>query len=244
MTKEKNGGRSIIINDTVIDVLSEYTPTWKKITAAEAETADGQRLSSIRGYLFSLSVETYGLTENAKDALIVLLQNGELELTCGDYSGGVDCEFGVVLDNDNYYGTYYTVSAVFTAKNIDTTHGTSNTIKIGDIVVPIKNTYKTSWEKESSNSFTTWDGRTIETVKGWRFRLSVDTYALSVEELAEVRNACMVASPVLTCEEYSGNVICTSISPEAVVVSGGKRYYTMSMEFSAAVLDTTHSGSL
>jgi hypothetical protein len=225
-------------------VLSEYTPSWEKITAAEAETADGCRLNSIRGYLFSLSIETYGLTESAMNELKAELTADDITLECNDYDGAVDCEFRVTLDNDNYYGTYYTVSAVFTAKTIDTTYATNNTIDINDITVAVKNTYKVSWDKETGDSFTTWDGRTIETVRGWRFKLSAETYALSADELTAVKNALMGTAPILRCAEYSGEVRCSAISPAAAVMSGNMRYYTMTIELEAAVLDTTYSGSL
>lgn len=244
MGRIANGGRSIKVNNTVIDVLSMYEPTWEKITAAEAETADGSRLNSIRGYLFSLSVETYGLTETAKNELRAALMGNDITLECADYNGKVDCDFNVSLDNDNYYGTYYTVSATFTAKSIDTTYATSNTITIGDIVMPVKNEYKVTWTKETGSGFTTWDGRTVETVKGWRFGLSVETYALNASELSDVRTVLMGTAPTISCAEYSGEVICSDISPTVAVVTGGRRYYTMSIELTAAVSDSTYSGSL
>ena len=117
-------------------------------------------------------------------------------------------------------------------------------LTVGGIKLDTLTAYKPSWTKEYGKSFTAWDGRLIQPLKGVRFSLAVTAYGLSLSDINALKRCAAKDIVPLVCAEYEGDVIITGISPEIRASNFLGTYYTISLELTAAALDTSDSGSL
>lgn len=111
-------------------------------------------------------------------------------------------------------------------------------------VIDTINSYTPSWTKEYTDEFITWDGRSIKSCKGIRFALNFGIYALTYEKLQQILAAFEKKEFDIICPEFSGTVICDSISPPVRSSNFYGTFYELSVSLSAASLITDDSGCL
>ena len=117
-------------------------------------------------------------------------------------------------------------------------------ISVGGVTLNTLSDYKPSWTKEFGKSFTAYDGRLIQPLKGVRFSLMITAYGLSLSDITALKSLASEEKVSLICTEYSGDVVITDISPEIRSSNFYGTFYTISLELTAAELDTSGSGSL
>lgn len=87
-------------------------------------------------------------------------------------------------------------------------------IILDDTEIDVISGYAPAWTREYSDSFTTWDNRTVQLLRGIRFSLSISVYGLSPDDVKALSDIIKKDKMSLVCDEYSGDVICDSFSAD------------------------------
>lgn len=117
--RRANGGKKIKIGETEINVISGYSPTWKKEFADSFTTWDGRIVKPLKGIRFSLSFSTYGLQAEELTDLCDELTANEITLECDEYSGNVTCDdIPADLQSANFYGEFFKTDITLTADTL------------------------------------------------------------------------------------------------------------------------------
>lgn len=74
--------------------------------------------------------------------------------------------------------------------------------------------YSPAWTREYSDSFTTWDNRTVQLLRGIRFSLSISLYGLSPDDIKALSDIVKKDKISLVCDEFTGDVICNDLNTD------------------------------
>jgi hypothetical protein len=118
----KNGGRTVTVGGYVMDNITSYDVTVKKIydESFSFTAADGKDFKVFKGTKTSVKLKTGRLSPEKYAALKVVLDTGSAVVSCGDLDGECNIsDVSVKLDKDDFYGTFYYVD--FTAEQAGVT---------------------------------------------------------------------------------------------------------------------------
>lgn len=117
--KVKNGGRSITLNSTKINVLSGYSPEWTKEYGESMTTWDGRNIRRLKGVRFSLEFSTYGMNPDEIKKLSEIFTSENISLDCAEFKGPVYCDnLSANLKNANFYGVFFNTTIKLTASEL------------------------------------------------------------------------------------------------------------------------------
>ena len=118
----KNGGRTVTVGGYVMDNITSYDVTVKKIydESFSFTAADGKDFKVFKGTKTSVRIKSGRLSPEKYSALKKVLDAGSASLKCDDFDG--ECNVSDVsfqLDKDDFYGTFY--YANFTLEQVGVT---------------------------------------------------------------------------------------------------------------------------
>lgn len=87
-------------------------------------------------------------------------------------------------------------------------------IKLDDAEIDVISGYSPAWTREYSDSFTTWDNRTVQLLRGIRFSLSISVYGLSPDDIKTLSDIIKKDKINLVCDEFTGDVICNDFNAD------------------------------
>lgn len=106
-------------------------------------------------------------------------------------------------------------------------------ITVDGKMIDVISGYSSAWTREYSDSFTTWDNRVVQKLKGIRFSLTISTYGLSKEDITALLEAAKKGKINLVCDEFTGEVICNDLSAELQCANFYGDFSRTSMKFTA-----------
>ncbi len=245
-----NGGRSITLEGSggsiTINVISRYSPSWKKEYAETYTNYAGTETKLLKGIRFTLTFSTYGLSPPEMAALKNLLMNSEeITLQCDEYEGLVTCDdFSPELQSANFLGDH-TRTDITLMSPISTSGGRIVTVsgENGSVNFVVTCDYSAAWHKEYADSFTSYDGREIKPLKGIRFSLTFSPKGIPTAVLTHLRDILMFSKNViLTCDEFSGAVNCDSFTSDLQSVTAGSGIYTADINLTAVTAELPEDG--
>ena len=118
----ENGGRTVEIGGYVMDNITAYDVTVKKVydDSFSFTAADGKDFKVFKGTKTSVRIKSGRLSPEKYSALKKVLDAGSASLKCDDFDG--ECNVSDVsfqLDKDDFYGTFY--YANFTLEQVGVT---------------------------------------------------------------------------------------------------------------------------
>ena len=118
----KNGGRTVTVGGYVMDNITSYDVTVKKVydDSFGFTAADGKDFKVFKGTKTSVRIKSGRLSPEKYSALKKVLDAGSASLKCDDFDG--ECNVSDVsfqLDKDDFYGTFY--YANFTLEQVGVT---------------------------------------------------------------------------------------------------------------------------
>lgn len=117
-----NGGRTVTIGGYVMDNITDYAVTLKKIydESFSFTAADGKDFKVFKGTKTSIKLKTGRLSPEKYESLKAVLDTGSAAVSCGDFDGECNIsDVSVKLDKDDFYGTFYYIE--FTAEQAGVT---------------------------------------------------------------------------------------------------------------------------
>ena len=117
-----NGGRTVTVGGYVMDNITSYDVTLKKIydESFSFTAADGKDFKVFKGTKTSVEIKTGRLSPQKYKDLKAVLDAGSAAVSCGDFNGECNIsDVSVKLDKDDFYGTFYYVE--FTAEQAGVT---------------------------------------------------------------------------------------------------------------------------
>lgn len=117
-----NGGRVVTIGGYVMDNITAYDVTVKKIydESFSFTAADGKDFKVFKGTKKSVKIKTGRLSPEKYESLKAVLDTGSAAVSCGDFDGECNIsDVSVKLDKDDFYGTFYYIE--FTAEQAGVT---------------------------------------------------------------------------------------------------------------------------
>lgn len=117
-----NGGRTITVGGYVMDNITAYDVTVKKVydDSFSFTAADGKDFKVFKGTKTSVRIKSGRLAPEKYTALKAVLDAGSAAVSCDDIDG--ECNISDVsfqLDKDDFYGTFY--YANFTVEQVGVT---------------------------------------------------------------------------------------------------------------------------
>lgn len=117
-----NGGRTITVGGYVMDNITAYDVTVKKVydDSFSFTAADGKDFKVFKGTKISVRIKSGRLAPEKYSALKAVLDAGSAAVKCDDFDG--ECTISDVsfpLDKDDFYGTFY--YANFTLEQVGVT---------------------------------------------------------------------------------------------------------------------------
>lgn len=106
-------------------------------------------------------------------------------------------------------------------------------ITVDGKIIDVISGYSPAWTREYSDSFTTWDNRVIQKLKGIRFSLTISTYGLSKDDITALLEAAKKEKIDLVCDEFTGEVICNDFSAELQCANFYGDFSRTSIKFTA-----------
>ena len=106
----KNGGRTVTVGGYVMDNITSYDVTVKKIydESFSFTAADGKDFKVFKGTKKSVKIKTGRLSPEKYESLKSVLDTGSAAVSCGDLDGECNIsDVSVKLDKDDFYGTFY-----------------------------------------------------------------------------------------------------------------------------------------
>ena len=118
----ENGGRTVEIGGYVMDNITAYDVTVKKVydDSFSFTAADGKDFKVFKGTKTSIRIKSGRLSPEKYSALKKVLDAGLASVKCDDFDG--ECNVSDVsfqLDKDDFYGTFY--YANFTLEQVGVT---------------------------------------------------------------------------------------------------------------------------
>lgn len=118
----KNGGRTVTVGGYVMDNITAYDVTVKKVydDSFSFTAADGKDFKIFKGTKTSIRIKSGRLSPEKYSALKAVLDAGSAAVKCDDFDG--ECTISDVsfpLDKDDFYGTFY--YANFTLEQVGVT---------------------------------------------------------------------------------------------------------------------------
>ena len=106
----ENGGRTVIVGEYVMDNITAYDVTVKKIYDDNFSftAADGTDFKVFKGTKTSVRIKSGRLSPEKYSALKAVLDAGSAVVSCEDING--ECTISDVslpLDKDDFYGTFH-----------------------------------------------------------------------------------------------------------------------------------------
>lgn len=117
-----NGGRTVTVGGYVMDNITAYDVTVKKIydESFSFTAADGKDFKVFKGTKTSVRIKSGRLAPEKYTALKAVLDTGSAAVSCGDFDGECNIsDVSVKLDKDDFYGTFYYIE--FTAEQAGVT---------------------------------------------------------------------------------------------------------------------------
>ena len=117
-----NGGRVVTVGGYVMDNITSYDVTVKKIydESFSFTAADGKDFKVFKGTKTSVRIKSGRLAPEKYTALKAVLDTGSVAVSCGDFDGECNIsDVSVKLDKDDFYGTFYYIE--FTAEQAGVT---------------------------------------------------------------------------------------------------------------------------
>lgn len=121
MSEKLNGGYSLKIGETTINIIGKYSPKWEKVYDNENSFTDyrGNQVKQLKGYRFLLDIETGRLDKNQLEEIISELNKASVAIVCPDFEGECYCDnVPANLEQANFLGARYRISFTLIAKDI------------------------------------------------------------------------------------------------------------------------------